>query len=177
VTAPSKGKPTAREVWEGIDETAYEEEVKRVLAMSDAEVEAELLKDGFDPAKLAAPVQKHGDGAPEPPATERRPAPVTRLPLRRRTAPWFATAAATVTALLGGYAAMTPSFVTNPPPDAAALRKEAREACAKAQWRVCLDRLHLADDLDPAGAKDPSVRELRDQAERGAQAGGAGSPR
>lgn len=48
-------KPTAREAWEAIDATSFQAEVDRVVGMSDDEVEAELLKDGFDPSDLVAP--------------------------------------------------------------------------------------------------------------------------
>ncbi len=44
MTAPRK--PTSVEVWKAIDDTAFKDEVDRVAAMSDQELEAELLKDG-----------------------------------------------------------------------------------------------------------------------------------
>src|SRR5262249_7420862 len=64
VTGPEKGKgkgtgkPSARDVWEGIDDESFKAEVERVIGMSDAEVEAELIRDGFDPAKLGAGAQQ-----------------------------------------------------------------------------------------------------------------------
>jgi hypothetical protein len=168
VSAPEKKK--AREVWEAIDETSFRAEVDRVNAMSDAEVEAELLKEGFDPADLGSSA---GETA-SPPATT---APVRRLPLARRFAPWAAAAA--VALLLGGVAALKKSDdVTRTPAEhAAALRESAREACAKAQWRTCLDRLDKADKYDAVGADDPRVRSLRHEAEQGLGGTGTGAPR
>jgi hypothetical protein len=174
VTPPSKAKPTAREVWEGIDDTSFRAEVDRIIEMSDDEVEAELIKDGFDPAKLRAGGQstKQGQGAPEKQATERKPAPVRRLSFVARTAPWLI--AATLITLLGSVGVT--SLVGRGQPDsraqrAATLRNDAKEACAKAQWRTCLDRLDEADDLDRGGANEPSVQALRKQAEEGARRG------
>jgi hypothetical protein len=170
VTTPTKGKPTAREVWDAIDDESFKAEVEGIVAMSDAELEAELIKDGFDPAKLGAGESKAGAPAPDKEATEAKPAPVRRLPLRTRAAPWLM-AAAMVALVVGAIAVnKNDGGSTHPPPPAeraAELRDEAKAECAKAQWQTCLDRLDEADRLDPGGADDATVKALRRQAEEG----------
>jgi hypothetical protein len=180
VSAPKK--PTAREVWEAIDETSFRAEVDRVNAMSDAEVEAELLKDGFDPADLSLNANANakpapqattggGNGKDENAADANKTAPAKLAPVRRlpvvRIASWAV--AASFVLLVGGVVvrnALPPDDVTRTPAEhAAKLREDARKACAKAQWRTCLDRLDEADKIDPDRAQDPEVRKLRLQAE------------
>ena len=191
MSAPKK--PTAREVWEAIDETSFRAEVDRVNAMSDAEVEAELLKDGFDPADLgltaneknekAAPHATTGGGngkedhADANKVTPAKLAPVRRLPVAWRLAPLAA--AATVAMAFGGRALLTGTggSTTSTTQHAAELREQARESCAKAQWRTCLDRLDEADEIDRPGADDPRVRDLRHQAEQGLGGAGTSGPR
>jgi DNA-directed RNA polymerase specialized sigma24 family protein len=48
---------------------------------------------------------------------------------------------------------------------AAELRRQAAEACEQEDYKTCSDRLEEAANLDPAGDKEPSVRELRHQVE------------
>jgi DNA-binding CsgD family transcriptional regulator len=48
---------------------------------------------------------------------------------------------------------------------AAELRRQAAEACEQRDYKTCSDRLEEAAKLDPAGDKEPSVRELRHQVE------------
>jgi hypothetical protein len=191
MSAPGKtSKPTAAEAWEAIDETAFRAEVDHVLEMSDDEVEAELLKAGFDPATLGSGEAGAGEGAKAttttpttetatattgttaetskatPPA-ESKPAPVRRLPTRTRIAALLA--AATLPLLVGAVAAiMVPDLPTATPADhAATLRKEAQEECAEARWGSCLDLLDQADRVHPEGAGDAKVKELRRQAKQG----------
>jgi hypothetical protein len=67
-------------------------------------------------------------------------------------------AAMNVTSLTGGSSSYGPER-------AAKLRDQAREACAKAAWRTCLDRLDEADGFDPKGSRDADMRALREKAE------------
>jgi hypothetical protein len=156
VTAPRK--PTSVEVWKAIDDAALKDEVDRVAAMSDQELEAELLKDGFDPKDLESPKI-------ETPESKSKPAPVRRLPVRRA-APWLI--AATLTFTLIGLATMNVVTVVgqgapDPAERAGTLRKDAKAACDQSKWRTCLDRLNDADQLDPAGAS--GTQALRKKAE------------
>jgi hypothetical protein len=183
----TRDKPTEREAWDAIDEASFRAEVDHIVAMTDEEVEADLVKAGFDPAKLAAPQAK--EAAQKDPAqkaedaevaaalaaaeTDAKPARVRRLPFRGRMAVWL------VAAAVGGGAAATMAPGLTGHGDsrssierAEALRKDARAACAKAQWRTCLERLDEADRVDPGGASDANVKALREQAERGV--GGTG---
>jgi hypothetical protein len=186
VSAPKK--PTASEVWEAIDESSFRAEVDRVIGMSDAEVEAELLKDGFDPADLvpsdgekAAPGKPTGGGKDGQDADPNKSAPAKLAPVRRlpvgRIASWAV--AASVVLIVGTVAVMNrDQGVTRTAADRAAeLREQAREACANAQWRTCLDRLDSADEIDHAGADDPSVKNVRHQAEQGLGSAPPGAPR
>jgi hypothetical protein len=165
MTAPKK--PSASEAWEAIDEAAFKAEVDRVVAMSDEDVEGELVKEGFDPAKVGSG-KGAGKGPVAPvPVTEARVAPVKRLPLHMRNATWLA--AAGFLLVLGTVAVMNrdPNVTRSPAQHAAELRNDAKEECAKARWRACLDRLGEADGLDPEGAADTKVKALRKEAEQG----------
>jgi hypothetical protein len=46
-------KRTAREAWKAIEELAIEDEMDRILALSDAQLDAELVDAGFDPKEQA----------------------------------------------------------------------------------------------------------------------------
>jgi hypothetical protein len=174
----ARSKPTAREAWDAIDEASFRAEVDRVVAMTDEAVEAELLRDGFDPADLA-PRQTEATTmtTAEPPQTgEPKPAPVRRLPVRRQMVAWLVAANL---ALVAGAGTMTTGLTGGHAPSAAeqgaALRDGAKAACAKAQWRACLDDLDEADRVDPGGADEVDARELRQKAERAL--GGGRAPR
>jgi len=47
------------------------------------------------------------------------------------------------------------------------LRKEAHEACAKEEWPECKEKPDTADDVNPSGANEASIKQLREKAERG----------
>lgn len=53
------------------------------------------------------------------------------------------------------------------PERAAALRREALEACAEERWQPCLDQLDEARRLDPAGEAATEVQRARERANRG----------
>jgi RNA polymerase sigma factor (sigma-70 family) len=65
---------------------------------------------------------------------------------------------------------LAPSLAPAPEPSplerAAALRKDAFEACDRADWYGCRSRLDQARELDPAGEADPEVADARRRAER-----------
>ncbi len=153
--------------------------------MSDEEVEAELRKDGFDPAKLASGEAHATDGegasrgmpeTADKPVAEAKVAKVTPLVRRMRTATWLAAAAFLLVA--GAVATMNREdhVASSRAQQAAALRNDAKGECAKARWRACLDRLDQADRLNPEGAQAPAVKSLRKEAEEGL-GGGTGAPR
>lgn len=161
-----RSKPTASEAWDAIDEASFRAEVDRVNAMSDAEVEAELVKDGFDPADLRSEPAKAAPVPVSSPAPAPPPAQVRRLPVRGRVLTWLA-AAAMIVAVVGTMWRRNDDVTKSPVEYAARMRKEAEASCGKAQWRTCLDDLRRADEADPAGAGDPKVQELRKKAEQG----------
>lgn len=177
-------KPTALEAWKAIEEGSFRAEVDRIVGLSDQELEAELLKEGFDRADLAGPetvvkraIQRFDERA------RRRAAPVR--PVRSaRLISWLAAAAfgllAVVTAVeRNGIIAWfrhepiapVPSREFSPPkvPDlelarqerAKALRDEAYPACGRAAWTLCESKLDEAKALDPSGEQDPNVQTAR----------------
>jgi hypothetical protein len=219
MTAPRK--PGARDVWKAIDDAGFEEEVGQVAAMRDEEIEAELLKAGFEEkdfggggaeragagasmgasagagadtgtgtgagADTAADTGTGADtgavagadsGAGAPSEEKRRddwregekrqPARKVRHPLRTRVAVWLSAATLAV-GVIALFVTADP-IARNPSPEhanGAALRGQAKEACARAEWRTCLDRLDEADRVDPRGAGEAAFLELRKQAEEG----------
>jgi hypothetical protein len=182
VKAPRKR--TAREVWEAIEEASFRDEVERIVGMSEEELKAELLKDGFDPAELAGPQTVAERASRRPDGGAERP-PATVHPLRRvRMIAWLAAAAIGMMALviaakrneviaLFGHEPVAPLPTQSPlpqkPPDvqltsqerAAALRNEAYTACGHASWTLCESKLNEAQALDPAGEHEAAVRTAR----------------
>jgi hypothetical protein len=165
-------------------------EMERVVAMTPEQVEAELRAPGVDveaeDAKAHVAYEKMQRGeAPAPPAPAKGTAepvatsgdrkgkgepagvvvPISRA--RKRVTRWgagFLIAAA----VGGGYAATLGSGVmSSPTQEAAKQRHAAEEACARKDWRACLNALDAADRAVPEGANDPRERELRGAAQAG----------
>lgn len=177
-------KPTALEAWKAIDETSFRAEVDRIVGLSDQELEAELLKEGFDPADLAGPetvvkraIQRFDEKA-------QRPAAPVRPRRSARLISWLAAAAfgllAIVTAAERNVVIAwfrhepiapvpTREFSPPKPPDleltrqerANALRNEAYPACGRTAWTLCESKLDEAKALDPSGEQDPNVQTAR----------------
>ncbi len=160
-------KATAKETLEALVEQGKDdEELERVLAMSDEEVDRELEKQGFDLAEVDRDAKALYDKlvareAPKPPARRRR---------------WvIAAVAAAVAASAAAYAARRPIarlFSHGPrtevgpenlPPDVAAtrIRELAVESCRDKQWSTCEKLLDLADDVDPSSQGDPIEQRAR----------------
>jgi hypothetical protein len=154
--------------------------------MSDAEVAHELDAAGIDAAQIPSAERLLAKAAP--PASVTSIAPASRVAPRR--GPWALwLAAAAVAALTVGIVgteaqeivawwkgpeAPAPVKVTpgpvqvTPAPSlptalvrAAALRKEAAQACAMALWGTCGQRLDDARALDPEGEHQDDVRVMR----------------
>jgi hypothetical protein len=92
---------------------------------------------------------------------------------RRRwpsTASWFASAASLavglgVGATYGSLSNVGSGWVTSPQgPDAAALRRDALNACDAQKWAECLARLDRAREVDPAGDGEEAIRSARERA-------------
>jgi hypothetical protein len=189
-TVPPRKKPTSDQAWKALEKMSVDDEVDRVLGLSDAQLDAELAAGGVDPkrvrqrgdalgeqleALIAAKAKAHAkatNGHPAAPAepqghsggpegvADARPKVV---PFRR--ARWVALMAAT----LGGGAVVAMSVgggVTGSTLDPAnELRATASKDCAAGRWRACLDGLNQAKELDPDGDRTDAIREERRIAE------------
>jgi hypothetical protein len=164
-------------------------EMERVLAMTPEEREAELHAAGIDVEAERAKAREWREKAErgeipeanthsaEPPATNGKAVsagslvPIDRA--RKRRVGWAVGLA--MAATIGGVYATSVSSLTGggdkvrktPAADASEMRQRAAEACGRSKWSDCLQDLDDADRLDPAGANEPGVQELR----RAAQAG------
>jgi hypothetical protein len=189
VSNDQAGKPRPPVSLATIDRLAdrYErEEMERLLAATDEELDAELKEEGFAPDD-AANVMK----AALAPAPALAPAGVVSLAAERekrrgRSVGWLAlvAAAAAVVVLGGGGAAIvalrtpepapptTEPTPPRPPPealareDAEALRRKAATECGAKAWGACAGDLATAAKLDPAGDEARSVRRLEGKAGR-----------
>jgi hypothetical protein len=68
--------------------------------------------------------------------------------------------ASSITSLTGGHA-------HSPKDVAAELRQHAADACGRLQWKECLQDLDDADRIDPGGAGEVRLRDLRSAAQAG----------
>jgi hypothetical protein len=175
-------KRTPAEAWRALQAWAGDDEIERVAALSDAELDSELRKLGADPVAVRAEGEPWREQAVLAARQPRPKAPVVpRKPARRtRWAVWLA--AATLGAVVVAFAAMNgPAIVTQfkaaddirpdegglAPPSLVArrraeeLRNEAAEACERKLWGTCESRLDEANKLDPAGETQERVQQMR----------------
>ena len=156
------GRRTPTEVWKdvsGDDGDATDDDMEAILAMTPEDRRRELEKAGFDLERFHA----EADAKWDPPAEPTR--------LRPRAARRVVFATATALAIAAGAAIVVhvrpPGDVVGSAPDdsrAAALRKQARDACAARDRKTCLAKLDEAKALDPAGDEAPDVQSLRKSA-------------
>jgi hypothetical protein len=185
-TVPPRNKRSPDQAWKTLEKMSVDDEVDRVLGLSDAELDAELAAGGVDPKRVrergnelgeqlaqrsaekakaqtettngraAAPTGPQGESVRPAGGTDARPKVV---PFRR--ARWVALMAAA----LGGGAVVVmtgvPGVTTSTLERAHQLRASATKACAVSQWRECLDALNQAKELDPDGDQTDVVREER----------------
>ena len=155
-------KASDAKLWEALDDATMEAEMDAVLAMSPEERRRELAEAGFDLEKVHARADALGA---EPVRLE----PVAaRRPKRSRVAVVvpIAIALAAGAAVVVKSALAPPPVAAHRPADppavrAAALRQEARDACAARSLPACLDKLNEARALDPSGDQAPEVQALR----------------
>jgi len=198
-TVPPRKKRTPDQAWNALEKMSVEDEVDRVLGLSEAELDAELAAGGVDPKRVrergnalgeqlaqrsaekakaqaeatnghaAVPTAPQGESARPAGGGDARPKVV---PFRR--ARW----AVLMAAALGGGAVVAMSgggFVTKSALEhARELRTSASKACAARQWRECLDALNQAKELDADGDQTEAVREERRIADLALGLGDAG---
>ena len=145
-------------------------EMKRVLAMSRAEIRASLEARGNDLKALESRARAFL-GVSKKKATVFGLATVIGFPTSMAAAVALAVQAF-------APAANTPVLMTavtaaSPPPivEQQKLRAEARGACMEQQWRTCLDKLDQAKAIDPGGETDDDIPQLRAQAVAGLKKG------
>ena len=176
-----KKKLAPDEAWDALQKMAVDDEVERVLALSDEDLDAELGKTGANPER----VRQRGEDLGRKLVAEReaREAGKGRTGAagtsRRRWVAWLAAAtlgAGVVTVLamnVGtivawfGPVPIGPDdggvFPRQPPPQelAESLRSRARSECSLGELDGCQRDLDEARALDPAGEARPEVVELR----------------
>jgi hypothetical protein len=182
-------KRSAQETLDALERQAAEDEMDRICALTDADLDAELAAEGFDPAaeraegarmaeRLASDALASGGVAPPEVA---RVVPIAR-PRRPALAVWLVAAAFAVLVGLVGVTQraaiatwlkgkpepvepILPDDEKAPPPTphelAERMRDEAELACADALWGTCSYRLDDAKKLDPAGEDGDRVKRLR----------------
>jgi len=156
-----KKKRTPEEAWKALEKIAVQDEAERVAELSDAELDAELRAEGFDPPRVRARGAAIADELMRRGARTRQK---VNPPRRRRTSWTVALVAAALAAAgIAGAAILSLPHRRAPTTEdrAAQLRREAAEACAEALWGRCEDKLDEARALDPAGDSDPVVGALR----------------
>jgi len=181
MTGSKKRSPA--EAWDALEKMADDEEVERVLALSDEELDKELADAGFDPEKVRAQGQALGErlareSAPAiAPALATGAAVVPIRPRRSTTMRVFTLMAATLSVLvvLVGVLPRVHDWLHPPvdvgagqkPTPAQAMREKAFLACDAQRYAECLRLLDDARATDPGGDRMPQVEEYRQRAESG----------
>jgi hypothetical protein len=190
-------KRTPEETLKAIEDADVDDEIARVLAMSEADRQAELRAAGYDIDEIHAEADAlharlFGSAAEtkEKPGYLAAPA-AAKLPAVRQPRPralFFLAAALSavvsvavsiptavvvarhVAAPAESTAIPTPA-ASQPPPrlevDVAELRRKSFEACDDGRWVECLYGLDRARHADPAGDAEPRVLLARREAEAG----------
>jgi hypothetical protein len=170
VTTP--GKPSSRISWRTIEKVADKAERERIKALSEQEIDEELLKAGIDPneaAKLVERAVEQERSKQAVPATVPTPprASAKVVPLRRWAPVWFGAAAAAAAVLIA-LARSQPVNVasgrdtgTADIPRAVFLRQQAYAACDEKRWTACSAALDEAARIDPESETDPKVIAVR----------------
>ena len=177
-----KKKLAPDEAWDALEKMAVDDEVERVLALSDEDLDEELRKTGANPERVRERGENLGRRlAAEGQARKASPGRAgSAATSRRRWVAWLA--AATLGAAVVGVLAMNAGAVVAwlrplPPigPDdggllprplspqelAESLRGRARAECSRGDYVRCERDLDEARALEPAGEARPEVVELR----------------
>jgi hypothetical protein len=165
-------KRTAAQAWDALEQMATDDEVDRVLSLSDEELDAELAKGGADPQKVRA----HGEALAARMVEKGRRVEEDKAPprlVRVRWVAWLAAAAVSgsaatfaVVSANPGLVAQPPSLQPHPAPSPAELRDEGLTACDHHDWALCLELLDRAKALDPQGDTTPHIQDARSSAHK-----------
>lgn len=173
-----KKKLAPDEAWDALEKMALDDEVERVLALSDEELDDELEKKGANPAR----VRQRGEDLGRRLEAEREAARRRKASVAPSRAPWVAWLVAAslgggvVTAVTMNYGAIMARLrpvpigpddagaLPRPSPEqqlAASLRSRAYSDCTLGKLDACRQKLDEARGLDPAGEAGSDVVELR----------------
>jgi hypothetical protein len=168
-------KRTPAQAWDALENMAFDDEVDRVLALSDEQLDAELKESGLDPQR----VRERGQALGEQLRSEHKssvadarpvPAPPRARVLVTKRVRWVAALAAALSAT--GIAMMSgPVLVGHSHAPSKAdlekaqeLRTRAMPECVAGHWQACLDGLNAAHALDPDG-ESVEARHYREAAQ------------
>jgi hypothetical protein len=172
-------KLTDKELWDALDEATAASELEDSLKKTPEEHVDSLKAAGFDIDKVHADadaffakLEASHPAAPSEsaPAPASAPNVVALTPRAKRPRP--AVTAVVIVALAASvalivYASRPDPKVTAPAPEVTQaqrvehVRVGAQVACAQEHWKVCLDRLDEAREMDPNGDGAPDVQALR----------------
>jgi len=161
-------KRTPEEAWDALESMALDDEVDRVLALSDEQLDEELKESGLNPER----VRERGRALGEKLRSEQKPstpAPRARILVMKR-ARWVAALAAalgaTGIALMSGPTLVGHSYTPSKADieKAQELRARAMPQCVAGHWQACLDGLNTADALDRNG-ESAEARHYREAAQ------------
>jgi hypothetical protein len=156
------------EVFEAIRQEHEDfEDVRSMLALSEAELDQKLTEQGVDAAAL-----ERRAAAREAEIRRETAAALAKVPWWKRitrriivlwTAGWIlVTAFAThLVDVLQNLEPPLASPTHAAPPSGDDLRKEAFDACDKAEWETCLEKLDEARQFDPESDRRPDVQKAR----------------
>jgi hypothetical protein len=181
VSDPRKLPP--EKAWELVEEDVGAQELDRIAALSDEELDAELRAGGVDPQDAARVGQALlDDAASADGRVVKLPAGAAgavearaRAPRAGRRPIWVwagGLSAAAALALVIATMARRDDGVTGAPPSpgtadarerAAALRRQAFDACNEGRWARCEEQLDDAKAFDPDGESDPRVQAWREK--------------
>jgi hypothetical protein len=166
----STSKDKRGDVFDRIEAEDADDDARRILAMSDAELDHELAAGGLDPVAVRAKGRALGES-------------LMRAPKRARLvkgAKIGGLVAAGVAIALGAAWLLRPPptfpISPEPPPPSAVpkvdpapreLRLEATIACDARKWDTCVQLLDQAAALDPAGDRSAEVQATRARASKG----------
>jgi hypothetical protein len=159
-------KPDTARGWRFVEKLLADEDIERLDKASDEEVERQMEAQGVRVGDVPTAEQllaKVTDRASKRGADQAgRAGMATVRPLRR-----VRLVALLAAAAIGGLAVVLvtkrPEVDTAPPSRADALRSEAFDACARADWTLCENMLDEAKGLDPKGEQDQKVETARRQ--------------
>jgi len=185
---------TPEEILKSVEQASVDEEIERVLSMTEEERRVELRAAGYDPKEPYAVAAAVREMPPRPsvesganpsekgkaaPSLRPLPRPRTLLLLAAALSGGVSLAVSIPTAIVIAERSVppesapahpvpaAPQSALAPGPDVTEVRRNALEACNAGRWVECLYGLDLAQRDDPAGDADARVQLARREAVAG----------